>query len=254
MFSIEGMVAVVTGGASGIGRAVAERFARAGAKVAIIDIADGREPAERMGADFIRADVAEEDDVARALAEIAQKNAEINILVNNAAIQPFGPTMEEETAEDFKRTFEVNVNGVFYGLKHAPRHMPDGASIINTASISGFTPMPGIGKYGASKAAVIFLTQAAAIELAERRIRVNCVCPGITRTPVVTADPERKEERMAAILTPLGRAAEPDEIAGIYHFLAAPESGYVTGQTYLVDGGLTTGWSKQLVDTLLSAR
>lgn len=251
MFSIEGKVCVVTGGASGIGRAIVERFVHAGANVTIIDIADdGRAVAENVGAGFVRADVSKEEEVARALDEIAERSGRIDVLINNAAIQLFGPSVEDETAEDFTRTFEVNVCGVFYGLKHGPRHMPDGGSIVNTASIAGFTPAPGMGKYSASKAAVIHLTQTAAIELAHRKIRVNCVCPGITRTPVVADDPEQKEERQAAILAPLGRAAEPHEIAGIYHFLAAPESAYATGQAFTIDGGLTSGWSRRLVDVL----
>lgn len=249
-FSIEGKVAVVTGGASGIGRAVVERFVGAGAKVTILDITESRKLAESLGAAFVQADVANEAEIARALGEIAARHGPIDVLVNNAAIQPFGPSVEEEKVEDFKRTLEVNVLGVFHGLKHGPRHMPDGASIINTASIAGFTPAPGMGKYGASKAAVIHLTRTAAIELGPRRLRVNCVCPGITRTPVVADDPEHKEERQAAVLAPLERAAEPHEIAGIYHFLAAPESSYVTGQAFTIDGGLTSGWSRRLVELL----
>jgi len=252
MFSIENKVAVITGGASGIGRAVAARFVQAGARVTVLDITESREATKKLGAEFIRSDVSNEIDLKAALEAVSERNGKIDVLINNAAIQPFGPTLEDERAADFKRTFEVNTYGVFYGLKYGPRLMPDGASIINTASISGFAPVSGTGKYGASKAAVVLLTKAAALELAGRRIRVNCVCPGITRTPVVTDDPEKKEERLAAILTPLGRAAEPEEIAGIYHFLAAPESAYITGQAYVVDGGMTDGWSAQLVDRLLA--
>jgi NAD(P)-dependent dehydrogenase (short-subunit alcohol dehydrogenase family) len=134
-------------------------------------------------------DVSDQSQVINLAETVAAKHGQIDILVNNAGIQPFGPMLDEERTEDFQHVLDVNVKGVFLSLKHAPEHMPDGASIINTASVSGYFAMPGVAKYSVSKGAILNLSQAGAVELAPRGIRVSSVCPGITLTPVVTEDP-----------------------------------------------------------------
>ena len=250
LFSIEDKVAVVTGSARGLGQAIAERFAAAGAKVTLVDWNDASALAKKLGGDFVKVDVSDEAQVAAMLEGVAAKHGRIDILVNNAAHQPLDKDLIKDDAEEFNRTFQINVNGVFYGLKHGPGHMPDGASIINTASISALAAQPGYGRYGATKGAVIHLTQASATELGPRGIRVNCVCPGVIRTPVVTEVPGEPETRMTELQAPLGRAAEPEEIAPVYHFLASPDSSYVTGTAMVADGGVMAGWPKTMVETL----
>lgn len=252
MFSIEGKVAVVTGSARGLGQAIAERFSAAGATVTLVDWNDASGLTGRLGGDFVKADVSDESQIAAMLEGVASKHGQIDILVNNAAHQPLDKELTVDDAGEFNRTFQINVNGVFYGLKHGPGHMPDGASIINTASISALAAQPGYGRYGATKGAVIHLTQASAVELGPRGIRVNCVCPGVIRTPVVTEVPGEPETRMAELQAPLGRAAEPDEIAPVYHFLAAPDSVYVTGAAIVVDGGVMAGWPATMIERLIS--
>jgi NAD(P)-dependent dehydrogenase (short-subunit alcohol dehydrogenase family) len=252
MFSIEGKVAVVTGSARGLGQAIVERFAAAGAKVTLVDWNDAGELAAGLGGDFVKADVSDEAQIAAMLEGVAAKHGRIDILVNNAAHQPLDKYLTEDDAEEFTRTFQINVNGVFYGLKHAPGHMPEGASIINTASISALAAQPGYGRYGATKGAVIHLTQASAVELGPRGIRVNCVCPGVMRTPVVTDVPGEPETRMAELQAPLGYAAEPEDVAPVYHFLASSESAYVTGAAIVADGGVMAGWPKTMVERLIN--
>ncbi len=241
MFSLEDRVAVVTGGASGIGRAIVERFLAAGASVSVLDRCPGALPS---GVDGYEVDVSDEEALASALEEIHRCHGRLDILVNNAAIQPLGVGFDEVSERLFSRTFEVNVNGVAYGIKHAARLMRKSGRIINTGSFSGLLGLPGAAVYGSSKAAVIHLTKLAAMELAPRGITVNCVSPGTVRTPAVMEIPDNPEIPFVESRTALGRLAEPEEIAGAFHFLASEEAAYVTGVVLPVDGGIAAGWER----------
>ena len=243
MFSLAQKTAIVTGGASGIGLAIARRLLAAGALVLIADRrADGEAVARAAHAEFFQADVAQEEQVA-AMFNAARKNfGHIDILVNNAGIQPLGVSFSNLTDVLLQRTFAVNVNGVAFGIKYGAQQLADGGRIINLASFVGLLATPGGTAYSASKAAVIHLTRLGAIELAPRRITVNAVSPGTIRTPAVTGIANNPEIPFIEQRAPLGRLGEPEEVAAVCHFLASSEAAYITGQNIVIDGGLTAGW------------
>ena len=238
MFSLSQKTAVVTGGSSGIGRAIARRFLEAGARVLVAD----RHPSPD-GFDFYKTDVSRECDVAAMLDAAEEKFGCVDILINNAGIQPLGVGFDDLTGPLLDRTFAVNVHGVAFGIKHASRVLADGGRVINTASFVGLIATPNAAIYATSKAAVIHLTRLGAIELAPRGITVNAVSPGTIRTPAVTDIPDNVEIPFIEHHAPLGRLGEPEEVAALCHFLASDESAYITGQNIVIDGGLTTGWT-----------
>lgn len=240
MFNLAGKVAVVTGAASGIGLAIARRFLEAGAIVHGLDLA----PREDLPFPCAAADISREAEVARALDGITARHDRLDIVVNNAGIQPLGVSFSEITGQLLQRTFAVNVNGVVFGTKHAARLMDSGGRIINTGSFVGLLGVPGGTAYAASKATVIHLTRLAAMELAPRGITVNCVCPGTIRTPAVTDIPDNPEIAFVEKRTPLGRLGEPAEVAAAFHFLASDEASYITGAIIPVDGGIAAGWEQ----------
>ncbi len=249
MFLLEHKVAFVTGGTSGIGLAVARRFIKAGAKVAIVGRRDGRALAEQIGAHYYQADVTDEDQLKAALSASAENLGPIDILVNNAGVQDTGQTIAEHDMESFERNVSVLLRSVYLGIKHGPGFMNDGGSVINTSSIAATVAVHGYSQYAMCKAAVLQLSKVAAIELAPRAIRVNAVLPGTVRTPMV--DDQPAEIALTEALTPLGRIAECEDLVGIYHFLAARESAYITGQQLAVDGGFTADPSLQLLEKLM---
>ena len=187
-FSLEAKAAIVTGGSSGIGRAIALRFREAGARVLV---ADRHAPPD--GFAFARTDVSREEEVAAALQAAKEAFGQVDILVNNAGIQPLGVGFDALTGDLLARTFGVNVNGVAFGIKHAGRALVDGGRVINMASFVGTIGTPGAAAYAASKAAVIHLTRLGAIELGPRRITVNAISPGTILTPAVTDIPDNPE-------------------------------------------------------------
>ena len=249
---LEGRVAVITGGASGMGRATAVRFLAEGARVVVADLnqANGQafldEQAAAGVADrvrFVATDVAEEADVERMIALAVEDFGAVDVVFNNAGvIGAFGP-VTHTTVEDWDYTFAVMVRGVFLGIKHgaaAMQAMGGGGSIINTASIAGLSGGAGPLAYSAAKAAVVNLTRAAAVELAPHRIRVNAICPGVILTPLAMgrANEEQAGRRFDSI-QPWPEHGTGDDIAGAALFLASDDARFVTGEALVVDGGVT---------------
>jgi NAD(P)-dependent dehydrogenase (short-subunit alcohol dehydrogenase family) len=242
---LAGKVAVITGAASGMGLATAQRFVAEGAKVVIADFnADaGRAAAEALGpaARFTRCDVSVEDDVAAAVALAIDAFGRLDIMFNNAGVGgAFGPITEIE-ADHWDATFTVLVKGVFLGTKHAARILIDqaeGGSIINTASVAGLGGGAGPQAYSAAKAAVVNLSVTTALELAAHRIRVNAICPGVIFTPLMHGGDVEDAEAMIADYQPLPKRGEGSDIAGAALWLAGDDSLFVSGQAIAVDGAL----------------
>lgn len=251
LFSLENQVAVVTGGNSGIGLKTVERFLEAGARVVVADLADSPSVSESEDVRYARCDVTDERQVRDALNLAVTEFGGLDILVNNAGLYSGYGKLVDKNASDFERCYDVNVLGVCYGIKHAAELMRDGGRIVNTASAAGLIGAAGIADYSASKHAVVGLTKSAALELADRWIRVNCVCPTTVNTPM--AHEEGGEHMLAAerIMVPLGRICEPEEVAALIHFLASNDCGFVNGQAIAVDGGMSAGGSEKLYQTLL---
>lgn len=253
MFSLSGKVAVVTGGGSGIGLAVTRRFAAAGARVVICDITNQTALAAEIGGTFVAADVSYDAAVAELMTGAVAESGRLDILVNNAGIALDDLDADVATAEDstYRRLFGVNSLGAAHGIKHAAPLMTSGGSIVNVASLGGVIGFPGFPAYTMSKAAVIGLTRAAAVQLAPA-IRVNAVCPGFVETPMAEGD-VFDYGAFARSAVPLGRLATPDDIAAVVHFLASDEAAFITGQAVNVGGGLSAGVSKGMLDLVYGA-
>ncbi|WP_245598097.1 SDR family NAD(P)-dependent oxidoreductase [Ottowia thiooxydans] len=237
MFRVDGMVAVITGGAGGIGLASARLLAAAGAKIVLAD----RQAPTASGIEDCTAcalDVTDANAVDATFKDIAQRFGRIDILLNNAGVSIRKSSMELEL-EDWNTTMAVNLTGAFLCARAAARHMPDsGGNIVNTASIMGLSggglyPNPA---YHATKGGLVNLTRALAVEWASRNIRVNAVAPTWTRTSFIGELSEATRERINAV-TPLGRLAEPEDVANAVLYLASPAAGMVTGHVLAVDGG-----------------
>jgi NAD(P)-dependent dehydrogenase (short-subunit alcohol dehydrogenase family) len=246
LFSLANKRAFVTGGTSGIGRAVAEALLAQGATVVVADITDGTEIAREIGAEFVSVDVSNEDSVDKALAQAVEHLGEkLDIVVLNAGVGDVGPMFEETDQELIDKVTKINHWGVLYGLKHAPGRMNDGGSIISTSSMAAFINVPGAGVYSAGKRAVTSMTEMSALELGVRGIRVNCVCPGYTATVLGSGE---EGQKLCEAFTALGRVATVDDMAGVYVFLASDASAYMTGQSLKVDGGWDCGPTERLLE------
>lgn len=246
MFKLDNKTALVTGAGSGIGAAIAETFAQAGAFVFVTDIEEkaGRSVSERLGkAEFIALDVAQEDQCER----VAHRVGQLDILVNNAGIGHVG-TLLQTTGADLDRLYAVNVRGVFNMSKAflpamlARKH----GVIVNIASIGGIVGIRDRLAYCATKFAVVGMTKSMALDHALDGIRVNCICPGRVETPFVSArlkqypDPEKAYREMASTQA-VGRMGRPEEIAAAALYLASDEAAFITGTALLIDGGWSAG-------------
>jgi NAD(P)-dependent dehydrogenase (short-subunit alcohol dehydrogenase family) len=244
---LEGKVAVVTGGASGIGRAMCERFAGEGATVAVVDLDEegGGELAAAVGGMFVRTDVTSSDEVEALYGEVAARQGGIDICCHNAGISPPDDDSILETGlEAWERVQRVNLTSVYLCCKHALPHLlaRGRGSIVNTAS---FVAVMGAAtsqiSYTASKGGVLALSRELGVQFARQGVRVNALCPGPVNTPLLVElfakDPERAARRLVHI--PMGRFAEPSEIAAAAAFLASDDASFVTASTFLVDGGIS---------------
>jgi len=261
MGKLDGKVAVITGGASGIGDATVRLFVEEGCRVVIADVQDdrGARLADELGksASYLHADVSQEAHVSGAIAHAVSRFGRLDCLFNNAGAGGVSGPIEEIPADGFDHTMGVLLRGVFLGMKHAAPVMKrqGGGSIISTASVAGLQAGYGPHVYSAAKAAVVHLTRSVAMELGESGVRVNCICPGGIATPIFgsalgLAGPEadRVAELMKTLLAtrqPIQRAGLPEDIARAALWLASEESSFVNGHALIVDGGLTGGrmWS-----------
>lgn len=250
MISLQGKNAFVIGATTGLGLAVAKSYVEAGAQVVIGGRRHGDVIAAEIGASFVAVDVTDESSVAVAFDSVAQRLGKLDILVNNAGVYP-SSMLENMTAEMQQRNLNVNVNGVIWSLKYATRHMNDGGSIINTASIGAHYSMPGVGAYSAAKAAVCSLSQTAALEFAARGIRVNCISPSTVLGTEMNEELAEEEQLIINTLTPLGRISEMSDYLGVYILLASDAGRFINGQDIRVDGGLGIGVPPALIDKLL---
>jgi NAD(P)-dependent dehydrogenase (short-subunit alcohol dehydrogenase family) len=250
---LEGKVALITGGGNGIGRVTAQLFAKEGASVVITDKieAAAHETARLLTqaggkAIALTVDVTNAAEMEASVRQAVETFGKLNILINNAGLGSPTASIPNLSVEDWDLTMNVNVKGVFFGLKYAIPAIiaAGGGSIVNLASVAGIVGTPGMAAYGASKAAVIQLTKTAALENATKGVRVNAVCPAWTKTNLVdqlvaqARHPENAEERLVAGV-PLGRLGQPSEIAQAILYLASDESSFVTGTALTLDGGLT---------------
>jgi NAD(P)-dependent dehydrogenase (short-subunit alcohol dehydrogenase family) len=251
MGRLNGKVAIITGAASGMGRATAVRFAGEGAKIVIADLnkeggdATARDCREN-GSDavFQKTDVSTEADVKAAVDRAVKEFGRLDIIYNNAGLGGAVGPIEQIEIENWNRTMGILLTGVFLGIKHAIPEMrkAGGGSIISTASIAGIQGYAGIHAYSAAKAGVINLTRSAATELAKDKIRVNCICPGGINTPLIYGNIPGGENTAAQFLSkmqPMQREGRPDDIANMALFLASDESEWITGAAMVVDGGYT---------------
>jgi glucose 1-dehydrogenase len=257
MRGLKGKNVLVTGGTSGIGQAIAVRFAEHGANVAINYLRNPDEAAEteeqvhacvhKVRQEGVRdvlvgADVSNEDEVVRMVAEAVEELGGIDVLVNNAGIQISRPSHELSSA-DFDKVLAVNLRGAFLCAREAIKHFlaeDKGGSIVNVSSVHQLIPKPDYLGYSVSKGGMMNLTRTLALEYAASGVRVNAVGPGATVTPINRAwidDPVKRD--MVTSHIPIPRAGEADEMAGVVAFLASDDAAYITGQTIFVDGGLT---------------
>jgi NAD(P)-dependent dehydrogenase (short-subunit alcohol dehydrogenase family) len=245
-FNFVGKVVLVTGGSSGIGRATSLLFARHGAKVVIGDVnPTGEETVEKIkrekgDAIFVPTDVRDAEQVQNLVATAVKTYGGLNCAFNNAGVLPAMALLADTEESAFDQTFAVDVKGVFLAMKHEIQQMlkTGGGAIVNTASIAGLIAEQGISSYVAAKHAVIGLSKAAAIEYASQGIRINAIAPGLVQTPMTKHwydDPATRQFFTAN--TPLGRFAQPEEIAYMVLFLSSDLASFAVGQTFTVDGG-----------------
>ncbi len=255
MGRLDKKVALITGAASGIGRAAAIRFAGEGASVVIADLnREGGEAAVRDcrenggHAAFQLTDVSKEENIKAAIDRAVKEFGRLDVIYNNAGLGGAVGQLEKTTADNWDRTFAILLRAVFLGIKYAAPEMRKvgGGSIISTASIAGIRGAAGLHAYCAAKAGVISLTRSASLELAKDKIRVNCICPGLIATPLTynrIPGGEQTATQLFAGFQPWPRTGRPEDIAAMALFLASDDSEFVSGQAMIVDGAATSGMS-----------
>ena len=258
MGRLDDKVAIITGGASGIGAGTVRRFVAEGAKVLICDLdADkGQALVDELGdaTAYLPTDVSQEEQVAAMVAEATDRWGRLDCLFNNAGFGGALGSISKTSVEDYDLTMDVLLKGVFLGMKHAAPVMTEqqSGSIISTASVAGLRAGEAPHLYSVAKAAVIHLTRSVALELGEQNIRVNAICPGFIATPLAAGHPKADDRQLqkmrdaGARSQVLGRVGEPADIANMALFLASDESEWITGQEFVVDGGFAVGrpWSR----------
>ncbi|TCT26864.1 NAD(P)-dependent dehydrogenase (short-subunit alcohol dehydrogenase family) [Melghiribacillus thermohalophilus] len=240
---LEGKVAIITGGASGIGEATAKLFSGEGASVVVADFSEkGQEVADSLigEAIFVITDVSKEEDIKDLIQSTVDKFGRVDIMFANAGIGDATPA-HELSIDDWQKMIDVNLTGVFLSNKHAIKQMlkqDGGGSIVNNASILGHVGQEGITSYTAAKGGVVNLTRSLAVTYAKNGIRVNAVCPGYIDTPLLKEAPDELKQQLVS-LHPIGRLGKAEEVAKAVLFLSSDDASFVTGANLLVDGGYT---------------
>lgn len=242
---LQGKVALITGGDSGIGRAVAIAFAREGADVAIVYLEEHKDAEETQN--LVRAegrrciciagDVGQEQFCARAVEQTVAEFGRLDVLVNNAAVQFPRDSIEEISAEQLERTFRTNIFAYFFMVKAALKHLREGSAIVNCSSVTAYRGSGHLIDYASTKGAIVAFTRSLSQSLAKKKIRVNGVAPGPIWTPLIPASFSEKEVAEFGKDVPLGRPGQPEEVAPSFVFLACEDSSYMTGQVLHPNGG-----------------
>lgn len=249
MFELTKKVALVTGGASGIGAATVRRFAAAGAICVIADLSAADALAAEVGGSSHLVDVTDDDQVRALIDAVVEEHGRLDVMVNNAGIIGPGRGITADSMADTRQVLEINLIGVIHGIKHAANVMKPGGVIVNTASMAGVTGFPGLSAYGASKWGVVGVTKHAAVELGPRGIRINCVCPTGVETPMVGEHLDHWAVRSQSLANQhTRRLCTADEVAAAIHFLASDDAAMVNGHALNVDGGMGAGLSVQLIE------
>ena len=242
MTEMKGQVALVTGGGRGIGAAISRRLAERGMKVAV-GYSSSPDRAKKIAGDYAgctvhQGDVGSKQDCQRVIEEVLGEHGQLDVLVNNAGITA-DKMMHKMEPEDWDRVIQVNLSGAFYLSQLAYRHMSERGygRIVNISSVIGEQGNIGQANYAAAKSGLFGLTMSLALEAAQRGVTVNCVAPGYIETDMVAGVPEKVLDKIVSKI-PMGRLGQPAEVARVVEFLADPESAYITGQVYSVNGGM----------------